>query len=129
MNSARLMLIAQWEGKLPDVESLMLSKQLEEVDEETLGMLMALQLKNPIIGLVLGLLLGFLGADRFYKGDIGLGIAKLLCCTLLIFLLVTIVIGAILCLIDLFLVWNGIKKDNAAKIAQALAFAKSEAQK
>lgn len=115
MNNARLVLIAQWQGKLPESESLMLVKQLEEVDEETLAMLMALQLKSPIIGFVLGFLLGFLAADRFYKGDIGLGVVKLL--------LWWITLG-IWILIDWFLVWHGIKKDNAAKIAQALAFAK-----
>lgn len=117
MNNARLMLIAQWQGKLPDAESLILVKQLEEVDEETLAMLMSLQLKNPIIGLVLGILLGFWGVDRFYKGDIALGVVKLF--------LWWITLG-IWIIIDWFLVWRGIKKDNVTKIAQALAFAKKK---
>lgn len=120
MNNTRLMLIAQWEGKLPNAESLMLAKQLEGVDEETLAILMAVQFKDPIIGLVLGFLFGVLGVDRFYKGDIGLGVVKLLTCWLTL---------GIWWVIDLFLVWRGIKKDNAAKIAKVLAFAKSEAQK
>ena len=34
--------------------------------------------KDPTIALILGILFGSLGVDRFYIGDIGLGIGKLL---------------------------------------------------
>lgn len=115
MNNTRLMLIAQWEGKLPNAESLMLVKQLEGVDEETLAMLMAVQFKDPIIGLVLGFLFGMFGVDRFYKGDIGLGVVKLLSfflsfvCGLITFGFFWIP-AFIWLFIDFFLVWRGIKK-------------------
>lgn len=70
-----------------------------------------IKLKSCVVGLLLGLFLGGLGADRFYKGDIGLGVVKLLFCWL------TFGIWAI---IDLFLVWKGIKRDNLEKILMAL---------
>ena len=36
--------------------------------------------KDPVTTLILSLLVGGLGIDRFYIGDTGLGIAKLLTC-------------------------------------------------
>ena len=116
MNNA-LMLMNQWQDKIPPAQAFMLQKQLEEVDESSLYSLVSLDLKSPIIGFVLGFLLGYFGADRFYKGDIGLGVVKLLFCWLTL---------GIWWLVDLFLVWRGIKNDNVAKIAQALAFAKKK---
>lgn len=35
-------------------------------------------LKSPVIGFVLALFLGWLGVDRFYKGNVLLGIIKLI---------------------------------------------------
>lgn len=116
MNNA-LMLMNKWQDKIPSAEAFMLQKQLEEIDEASLYSLVSLNLKSPIIGFVLGYLFGILGVDRFYKGDIGLGVVKLLTCWLTF---------GIWWFIDLFLVWRGIKKDNAAKITQAIAFAKKK---
>ncbi|MBQ2337958.1 MAG: TM2 domain-containing protein, partial [Prevotella sp.] len=36
------------------------------------------QMKDPIIVLVISLFVGYLGIDRFYLGDTGMGIGKLL---------------------------------------------------
>lgn len=84
--------------------------------------------KSPAIGLVLGLFLGWLGVDRFYKGDIMLGIFKILLCVAPALLLASaaktnsdaelMVASVIMCagliwyFADLFLVYIGIKKDN-----------------
>lgn len=62
------------------------------------------------------------GIDRFYKGDITLGIAKLI--TFIIGMITTFIyIGFIILIglwvwtiVDYFLVWKGIKKDNLKKI-------------
>lgn len=58
------------------------------------------------------MLFGGLGIDRFYKGDIGLGILK--------FLSMFILIGFIWVIVDLFLVYKGIQKDNFMKLNMVL---------
>lgn len=112
-----LTLLSAWNDKIPTESYFMLQKQLESthIDENSAFALSALPLKEPFVGLLLGLFLGVFGIDRFYKGDIGLGIVKLLLCWLTF---------GIWWLVDLFLVYKGIKQDNLQKIMQALAFAK-----
>ena len=93
-------------------------------------------LKSPGIGLVLGFLFGWLGVDRFYKGDAWLGIFKILLCILPVFLVMgaaqngnddlagfaslIMCAGIVWCIADLFLVYMGIKKDNFKKIMASL---------
>lgn len=110
-----LMLLSSWSDKIPSESAFMLQNQLENVDERVASSLAVLPLKEPFVGLLLGFFLGVFGIDRFYKGDIGLGIVKLLLCWLTF---------GIWWLVDLFLVYKGIKQDNLQKIMQALAFAK-----
>lgn len=112
-------LLSAWNDKIPSESYFMLQKQLEntKIDEKLTFALSALPLKEPFVGLLLGLFFGVLGVDRFYKGDIGLGIVKLLLCWLTF---------GIWWLVDLFLVYKGIKKDNLQKITQVLALAKKK---
>ncbi|EPC2177919.1 hypothetical protein ACRXSB_002070, partial [Campylobacter coli] len=55
--------------------------KIETLSDETLFRFCYLELKNPIIGLILGVapafILSRLTSDRFYKGDMGLGFAKM----------------------------------------------------
>lgn len=95
--------------KLPK-DAYYMQEKLDNLDERKAIYITMLNLKSPIMGLILGLFLGGLGVDRFYKGDIGLGILKLI--TLGGFMIWSI--------IDLFLVFKGIKKDNLQKVQQAL---------
>ena len=85
---------------------------------------------------MLGFLLGWLGVDRFYKGDAWLGIFKILLCIIPVFLLMSaaqngdndlagfasliMCAGIVWCIADLFLVYTGIKKDNFKKIMASL---------
>ena len=111
-NSALIMLTSAWSNKIPSEAAFMLQGRLEKIPEDKIQVLSFIPLKDPIIGLILGLFFGALSVDRFYKGDIGLGILK--------FLSIFIVIGIFWALADLYFVWQGIKKDNLNKINQQL---------
>lgn len=137
-NSILMML----QDKLPKdpMSTMNLRDRLDKMSDEQKGKfnssLAMIKLKSHVVGLVLGLFLGVVGADRFYKGDIGMGIAKLVLYILGYVLLIfgassystaLMVIGGIMIfaagvwvLVDWFLVWKGIKKDNLNKIMTAL---------
>lgn len=53
-------------------------KRLESIDRFRVGMIFGLEYKNPTTILVVSLLFGTLGIDRFMLGQIGLGILKLI---------------------------------------------------
>lgn len=55
-----------------------LRDRLEQVDDAAFQMLIAQDYKNPSTALILSIFVGALGVDRFYIGDIGLGVAKLI---------------------------------------------------
>lgn len=97
---------ATWANLLPEGTIVGVQERLKKVSEDKMGMLSTLQLKNPITGLICGLVAGYFGVDRFYKGDIGLGIVKLL----------TLGGFTIWAIIDLFVVHKGIKMDNLNKV-------------
>lgn len=66
--------------------------------------------KNPIIALCLSIFLGGIGVDRFYVGDIGLGILKL----------ITLGGVGIWTLIDWVLIMGIAKKKNLKKLSLIL---------
>lgn len=57
-----------------------LREMLLEMDDRKWLMLQTIQLKDPTIALIISLLAGTLGIDRFYIGDMGLGVLKLITC-------------------------------------------------
>lgn len=57
-----------------------LKAQLEGLDDTKFINIQSAQLKDPTTLLIVSLLGGSLGIDRFMLGDTGLGIAKLLTC-------------------------------------------------
>lgn len=61
--------------KLPMIKS-----QLEKVDDSKLLMIHSISFNDPIMMLIVSLLGGSLGIDRFILGEVGLGVAKLLTC-------------------------------------------------
>ena len=113
MDTNSIMMMLQ--DKLPKDASVMtlrdrLDKASDTKRDEFSKTISMLNLKSPMTGLILGLLLGGLGVDRFYKGDIGLGILKI----------VTLGGFGIWILVDLFIVGKGIRKDNLQKVMMAI---------
>lgn len=88
--------------------------RLIDMDSSTANMAFV-DLKDPTIGLIISILAGGLGIDRFWIGDTGLGIGKLVT-TLLCG------IGVIWWIIDLFLIMDATRQKNAEKVMQMLAF-------
>tara|TARA_B110000977_G_C11069039_1_gene488881 strand:+ start:375 stop:683 length:309 start_codon:yes stop_codon:yes gene_type:complete len=54
--------------------------RLNEVDDSKWAMLSTAQFKDPTTTLIVSLLVGAFGIDRFMIGDTGLGVGKLLTC-------------------------------------------------
>lgn len=55
-------------------------EKLLSLDESKWGLVQTLQFKDPTSSLIVSLMGGQLGIDRFLIGDTGLGVAKLLTC-------------------------------------------------
>ncbi len=81
-----------------------------EIDDSNWPVIQTLQFKDPTTMLLVSLLGGSLGIDRFMLGDTGLGVGKLLTC------------GGfgIWAIIDWFLIQAATKEKNIIKIMQEL---------
>ena len=85
-------------------------ERLLQMDESKWVMIQSLQFKDPTVSLILSILIGTLGIDRFFIGDTGLGVGKLLTC------------GGfgIWAIIDWFLIMGATKAKNMEKLQQVL---------
>jgi len=83
--------------KIPEIRHI-----LQNIDPETFKNLMYKDLKNPFTSLVLSICGGLFGVDRFYIGDNGGGVLKLLTCGG----------GFFWWIIDWFLIMNATKNHN-----------------
>ncbi|MEO6681519.1 MAG: TM2 domain-containing protein [Ginsengibacter sp.] len=85
-------------------------ERLIDLDESKWAMISTLQLKDPTTSLIVSILAGSLGIDRFMIGDTGLGIGKLLTC------------GGfgIWAIIDWFMIQGASREKNMQKIQQFL---------
>lgn len=57
-----------------------IKEKLATLDEDKETMLMSTDWKNPTVGLLFAFFLGGLGIDRFWLGETGLGIVKIITC-------------------------------------------------
>ncbi len=85
-------------------------EKLLTVDDSKWAMIQTLQFKDPTTSLIVSLLGGSLGIDRFLIGDTGLGVGKLLTCGGL----------GIWAIVDWFLIMGATREKNIAKLQQVL---------
>lgn len=81
-------------------------QRLLELPDEKWILLQSLSLKDPTISIIVSLLVGGLGIDRFIIGDIGLGLGKLLTC------------GGfgVWAIVDLFLIMGATREKNLQEL-------------
>lgn len=84
--------------------------RLLETDDSKWAMISTIQFKDPTTILIVSLLAGTLGIDRFMIGDTGLGVGKLLTC------------GGfgIWAIIDLFMIQQATREKNMEKMHRLL---------
>lgn len=94
-------------SKIPPESIPMVRERLLQSNmDEMMFLSMTSQLKDPTISLILSICLGYWGVDRFFIGDIGLGLGKLLTgggC-------------GIWYLIDIFMIMDATRKNNLGKL-------------
>ena len=88
----------------------LIREKLLNVDDSKWALIQTLQFKDPTIILIVSLLGGALGIDRFIIGDTGLGVGKLLTCGGL----------GVWAIVDWFMIMGATRQKNMEKIQQAL---------
>ena len=86
-------------------------ESLLQMSDDKWPLVQTLQFKDPTTSLIVSLLGGSLGIDRFLLGDTGLGIGKLLTCGGL----------GIWAIIDWFLIMGATREKNMALLSTAFA--------
>ena len=84
--------------------------RLMSADDSKWSLIQTLQFKDPTVSLIVSLLGGTLGIDRFIIGDVGLGVGKLLTCGGL----------GIWAIIDWFLIMGATREKNMAELQKVL---------
>lgn len=111
MDTQKLDLYLMANAKFFPTENLVfLREKLSALEDDRFNMLAMVELKDPIMMLIISLLFGTLGIDRFLLGDIGMGVLKLL----------TGGLCGILTLVDWFLIMNKTKELNFNKVMALL---------
>ena len=81
MDAQKVDMYIMTNGKFFPGEKLpLLKSMLEKADDSKLTMMQTVSYKDPTMMLIISILAGNLGIDRFMLGDTGLGVAKLLTC-------------------------------------------------
>lgn len=88
----------------------LIRERLLAIDDSKWAMISTIQFKDPTTSLIVSILAGSLGIDRFIIGDTGLGVGKLITCGGL----------GIWAIIDWFMIQNATREKNMQKIQQFL---------
>ena len=111
MDAQKIDMFIMSNGKFfEDHQMNMIRERLIVLDDSKWSMLSTVQLKDPTTSLIVSILAGSIGVDRFMIGDTGIGVGKLLTCGGL----------GIWTIIDLFLIQKATKEKNMQKILQYL---------
>lgn len=96
--------------KFNTADLLSIKQNLEKMSANELMILNGVDFKDPTISLILSVFVGELGIDRFYIGDIGLGVVKLITC------------GGfgVWWLVDLFTITGKTKKNNVKEFQETM---------
>ncbi len=84
--------------------------RLLALDDSKWSTIQTIQFKDPTVSLIVSLLAGSLGIDRFMIGDTGMGVGKLLTCGGL----------GIWAIIDWFMIMGATREKNMIKLQQVL---------
>jgi hypothetical protein len=85
-------------------------ERLLNLDENKWAMIQSVPLKDPQTSLIISIILGAYGIDRFYIGDTGMGVGKLLTCGGL----------GIWAIVDWFSIQKATRQKNFEKLQQYL---------
>lgn len=93
-------------SNLPEQKVPFIREKLLSLDDSKWAALSTIQFKNPTTALLLSIFLGAYGIDRFYIGNAGMGVGKLLTCGGL----------GIWAIIDWFMISGSTKEQNYNKL-------------
>ncbi len=86
-------------------------QRLVDLDDSKWPIIQTIQFQDPTISIIVSILAGALGIDRFIIGDTGLGVAKLLTCGGL----------GIWTIVDYFLIMGATREKNMEKLQLAFS--------
>ena len=103
--------ILENQNKFKTVDLMTIKKALDKMSDQDLIMLNGVNFKDPTVALILSALVGGWGVDRFYIGDIGLGVLKLITGGGL----------GVWWIVDLFVITGKTKENNINNFHEAIA--------
>ena len=107
MDAQKVDLFLMTNGKFFDPQHIpSLRDRLLQLDDSKFILLQSLQLKDPTVSLIVSILAGSFGVDRFIIGDVGIGIGKLL----------TLGGCGIWAIVDWFLIMGATRQKNLTSI-------------
>jgi TM2 domain-containing membrane protein YozV len=98
--------------KMNKIDERLIREKLLSIDDSKSGIVHSLQFKEPTTALIISIFGGAYGIDRFYIGDTGMGVGKLLTCGGL----------GIWAIVDWFLIQGATKEKNLEKFNQAMLY-------